>query len=58
MIRLWILIALLVLVVLGVAYFVRNSIRQSREELKHVDRSKLRDLSKDDWERDDDWKER
>lgn len=58
MIRLWILLALLVLVALGVAYFVRNSIRQSREELKHVDRSKLRDLSKDDWDRDDDWDER
>lgn len=55
MIRLWVLLILLVLLALGVAHLVRNSIRRSREELKDVDRSKLRDLDKDDWDRDDDW---
>lgn len=53
MIRLWILIALLVLLVLGVTHLIRGAIRKSREELKHVDRGKLRDLSRDEWERDD-----
>lgn len=51
MIRLWILLILLVLVALGVAHLVRSSIRRSREELKNVDRSKLRDLDKDDWDK-------
>ena len=58
MIRLWILLILLVLLGLGVAHLVRGSIRRSREELKDVDRSKLRDLDKDDWDRDDDWGQR
>lgn len=53
MIRLWILIVLLVLLALGVTYLIRGAIRKSREELKHIDRGKLRDLSRDEWERDD-----
>ncbi|WP_353251496.1 hypothetical protein [Salinisphaera sp. PC39] len=51
MIRLWILLILLVLVALGLAHLVRGAIRRSREELKDVDRSKLRDLDKDDWDK-------
>lgn len=53
MIRLWILIVLLVLLALGVTHLIRGAIRKSREELKHVDRGKLRDLDRDEWERDD-----
>lgn len=44
----------LVLAALGIAHFVRRNIRQTREELRHVDRGKLRDLSEDDWD-DDEW---
>lgn len=54
MIRLWILLILLLLLVLGVTRLVRGAIRRSREELKRVDRGKLYDLSRDQWERDDD----
>jgi hypothetical protein len=54
MIRLWILLILLVLLAFGVSYLVRGAVRRSREELKHVDRGKLHDLSRDQWERDDD----
>lgn len=52
MLRLWIALILLALVALGVAAYVRREVRRTREELKHVDRSKLRDLSKDEWDRD------
>lgn len=44
-------IALLVaLLVFGVAHFIRRSIRETQEELKHVDKSKLKDLSQDGWD--------
>jgi uncharacterized membrane protein len=57
----WIVIVIAVLVaVFGILNWVRRQIAASREDLKHVDRSKLRDLDKDAWaeeERDkDDWK--
>lgn len=51
-------VLVVILVGLGVAYFVRRQIAESREGLKHVDRSKLKDLDKDVWaeeeRRDDD----
>lgn len=53
MIRLFILIVLLILLALGVTQLVRGAIRNSRKELKNVDRSKLRDLDRDKWEDDD-----
>lgn len=53
MIRVWILLVLLVLLALGVAHLVRSATRRSRDELKHVDRGKLYDLSRDEWERED-----
>jgi len=47
-------IALVVLLaVLGIAHFVRRQIATTREQLKHVDRSKLNDLNHDAWEDDD-----
>ncbi|ERJ17639.1 hypothetical protein SSPSH_003554 [Salinisphaera shabanensis E1L3A] len=57
----WIVIVIAVLVAaFGILNWVRRQIAASREDLKHVDRSKLRDLDKDAWaeeERDkDDWK--
>ncbi|MES1932136.1 hypothetical protein T35B1_05980 [Salinisphaera shabanensis T35B1] len=57
----WIAIVIAVLVAaFGILNWVRRQIAASREDLKHVDRSKLRDLDKDAWaeeERDkDDWK--
>lgn len=57
----WIVIVIAVLVAaFGILNWVRRQIAASREDLKHVDRSKLRDLGKDAWaeeERDkDDWK--
>jgi len=42
-------IIVVVLIALGVIHFVRRQIADSREQLKHVDRSKLRDLDKDTW---------
>lgn len=50
---LWLAIAL-ALIAAGVAHFVRKHIRQTREDLEDVDRSKLRDLDEDGWD-DDDW---
>lgn len=38
-----------ILFLLGVVHFVRRQIARSREELKRVDRSKLRDLDHDAW---------
>ncbi|MDT0634805.1 hypothetical protein [Spectribacter hydrogenoxidans] len=52
--RMLLLTLLLVLIGLGIAHFVRAHIRRTREELEHVDRSKLRDLSQDEWDRDED----
>lgn len=43
-----------VLFVLGIIHFVRRQIATSREQLKHVDRSKLKDLDHDAWEDEDD----
>lgn len=54
MTRLLLIVIVLALIALGVAHFVRRQIRHSREELKHVDRDKLKDLSRDGWN-DDDW---
>jgi len=53
MLRLWILVILITLAALGIAAYVRREIRRTRAQLKNVDRSKLRDLSKDEWDRDD-----
>lgn len=45
-----VIIAIVVILVgLGVAYFVRRQIAESRAGLKHVDRSKLKDLDQDAW---------
>lgn len=52
--RMLIAVIILALIALGIAHFVREHIRRTREELKNVDRSKLRDLDEDDWD-DDDW---
>lgn len=57
----WIIIVIALLVAgFGLLQWVRRQIAASREDLKHVDRSKLRDLDDDAWaeeERDkDDWK--
>jgi len=56
----WVIIAIVLLVAaFGLVQWVRRQIAQSRKDLKHVDRSKLRDLDEDAWgreERDeDDW---
>ncbi|ROO24749.1 hypothetical protein SAOR_14140 [Salinisphaera orenii MK-B5] len=55
-----IVIVVLVVAAFGILQWVRRQIASSREDLKHVDRSKLRDLDDDAWaeeERDkDDWK--
>lgn len=54
----WIIIVIaLVLAGLGILVAVRRQIAATREDLKHVDRSKLRDLDDDAWakeERDQD----
>lgn len=54
----WIVVVIvLALVAFGLVQWVRHQINQSRQDLKHVDRSKLRDLDDDAWgaeERDDD----
>ncbi len=51
-------VVVVVLVGLGLAYYVRREISESRASLKNVDRSKLKDLDKDAWaeeeRRDDD----
>ena len=57
----WVIIVIaLVVAGLGLLQWVRRQITASREDLKHVDRSKLRDLDEDAWaeeEREkDDWK--
>ncbi|MES1929762.1 hypothetical protein SADO_10909 [Salinisphaera dokdonensis CL-ES53] len=57
----WIIIVIaLVVAGLGLLQWVRRQIAASREDLKHVDRSKLRDLDEDAWaeeeRKDDDWK--
>lgn len=57
----WVIIVIaLVVAGLGLLQWVRRQIAASREDLKHVDRSKLRDLDEDAWaeeEREkDDWK--
>jgi hypothetical protein len=57
----WIIIVIALIVVgFGLLQWARRQIAASREDLKHVDRSKLRDLDDDAWadeERDkDDWK--
>lgn len=39
----------IILLALGITHFVRRQISASRAELKHVDRSKLRDLDQDAW---------
>ena len=57
----WIVVVLVLLVAaFGILQWVRRQIAASREDLKHVDRSKLRDLEDDAWaeeEREkDDWK--
>ncbi len=55
-----IIIAVIVVVLasLGLAYYVRRQIAESRAGLKNIDRSKLKDLDKDAWaeeeRRDDD----
>lgn len=55
-----IIIVVLVVAAFGILQWVRRQIASSREDLKHIDRSKLRDLDEDAWaeeERDkDDWK--
>lgn len=55
-----VIIVVLVVAALGILQWVRRQIAASREDLKHVDRSKLRDLDEDAWaeeEREkDDWK--
>lgn len=55
--RMILITVVLALIALGVAHFVRKSVRRTREELKDVDRSKLRDLDADEWDDswDDDW---
>ncbi|WP_348766058.1 hypothetical protein [uncultured Salinisphaera sp.] len=46
----WIVIVIGVLAAaFGIVNWVRTQIAASREDLKHVDRSKLRDLDKDAW---------
>ncbi|MES1941130.1 hypothetical protein T5B8_12868 [Salinisphaera sp. T5B8] len=57
----WVVIVIALLVAaLGIVNWVRAQIAASREDLKHVDRSKLRNLDDDAWaeeEREkDDWK--
>lgn len=58
---LWIVIVITLLVAcLGLLQWVRRQIAASREDLKHVDRSKLRDLDDDAWAEEEreknDWK--
>lgn len=38
-----------ILVLLGLIHFVRRQIADTREQLRHVDRSKLKDLDEDAW---------
>lgn len=45
----FIIAVVVLLAVLGIAHFVRRQISTSREQLKHVDRSKLKDLEHDAW---------
>lgn len=57
----WIIVAVvLVALAFGIAHWIRRQIASTREELKHVDRSKLRDMDHDAWAEDererDDWK--
>ena len=57
----WIIVVIAIVVAgLGLLQWVRRQIAASREDLKHVDRSKLRDLNDDAWaeeeRKDDDWK--
>lgn len=57
----WIVIVVVLAVIgFGLLQWVRRQIATSREDLKHVDRSKLRDLDDDAWAREereeDDWK--
>jgi|GEM_PF-1419399 len=40
---------ILTVLVLGIIHYVRRHIAATREQLKHVDRSKLRDLDQDAW---------
>lgn len=42
-----------VLVLLGLFHFIRRQINDTREQLKHVDRSKLKDLDHDAWSEDE-----
>ena len=48
-----VLVIILILFALSIIHFVRRQIARSREELKHVDRSKLRDLDHDAWSEDE-----
>lgn len=41
-------------VVFGVVMFIRHTVRDTEEEVRRLDRSKLRDLSEDGWEDDED----
>lgn len=57
----WIIIVVVLAVIgFGLLQWVRRQIAASREDLKHVDRSKLRDLDDDAWAQEereeDDWK--
>ena len=57
----WIIVVIAIVVAgLGLLQWVRRQIAASREDLKNVDRSKLRDLDEDAWaeeeRKDDDWK--
>jgi len=42
-------IVVVILLAIGIAHAVRRQIAISREQLKHVDRSKLKDLDQDAW---------
>ncbi|GAB3680778.1 hypothetical protein [Salinisphaera aquimarina] len=58
----WIIVAIVVLVAaFGLLQWARKQIATTREDLKHVDRSKLKDLDNDAWGReerkDDNWKQ-
>ncbi|MCK5770301.1 hypothetical protein [Algiphilus sp.] len=37
-------------VVFGVVMFIRHTVRDTEEEVRRLDRSKLRDLSEDGWD--------
>lgn len=45
---------IVILFCLGIIHFVRRQIANSREELEHVDRSKLKDLDHDAWSDEED----